>query len=112
MEACDIVIALTDCIVGQCRLGGSSLPMDEMSLITCCLCLQAMHALSLGRLGKLWMFNSPGIFYALWKVVSPFVDSVTKSKIEFIDGDKAVEAFRAAIGLDVCPFVLCIIIRM
>ena len=49
------------------------------------------------RLGKLWMLDSPGIFYALWKVVSPFVDSVTKAKIEFVDGHKAIEKLRAAI---------------
>ena len=47
------------------------------------------------------MFDAPGIFYALWKVVSPFVDSVTKAKIEFVDGKKALEEFKNTIGLEV-----------
>lgn len=55
------------------------------------------------RLGKLWMYNAPGIFWALWKVVSPFVDSVTKAKIEFVDGVKAIEQFKTVIGIEVLP---------
>ena len=55
------------------------------------------------RLGKLWMFEAPGTFYALWKVVSPFVDSVTKAKVEFVSGQKAIETFKSAVGADVCP---------
>ena len=47
------------------------------------------------------MLDAPGIFWALWKVVSPFVDSVTKSKIEFVDGEKAIEEFKKMIGPEV-----------
>ena len=50
------------------------------------------------------MLDSPGIFYACWKMVSPFVDKVTKAKIEFVDGDKAIEEFRKSIGPDVSPY--------
>ncbi|KAK9798213.1 hypothetical protein WJX73_007072 [Symbiochloris irregularis] len=58
------------------------------------------------RLGKLWMLDAPGIFYALWKVVSPFVDSVTKAKIEFVDGKKAMDEFRVTIGMETLPKAL------
>lgn len=36
------------------------------------------------RLNAMFMFNAPRIFWAAWKVVSPFVDPVTKEKIKFI----------------------------
>lgn len=39
------------------------------------------------RLGKCFMVNAPWIFGALWKVVSPFLDSVTKDKIRFVSCD-------------------------
>lgn len=58
-------------------------------------------SLHMCRLGKLWMLDAPGIFIAIWKVVSPFIDSVTKSKIEFVHGDEAIETFRAAISPEV-----------
>lgn len=47
------------------------------------------------------MYDAPGIFYALWKVVSPFVDSVTKAKIDFVDGRKALELFKEVVGMEV-----------
>lgn len=56
--------------------------------------------MSMSRLGKLWMFESPSIFWALWKAVSPFVDSATKKKIEFVSGAKAVDEITAEIDLE------------
>lgn len=36
--------------------------------------------------------QAPAIFAGLWSVVKPFIDPVTRQKIRFVDGPKAVEA--------------------
>ena len=40
------------------------------------------------------MFDAPGIFHALWRMVSPFVDSHTRSKIKFVYGKEAIAEFK------------------
>lgn len=42
------------------------------------------------RLGKVYLINRPYIFWAAWKIVSPFIDKVTRQKIVFTD-DKYVK---------------------
>ncbi|XP_010667014.2 uncharacterized protein LOC104884119 isoform X1 [Beta vulgaris subsp. vulgaris] len=37
------------------------------------------------RLGKLFIVHAPKIFMAVWKIIYPFIDDNTKTKIEFVD---------------------------
>ncbi|GBF97594.1 hypothetical protein Rsub_10730 [Raphidocelis subcapitata] len=50
------------------------------------------------RLAKVFILDAPTIFWVLFKAISPFLDPVTKTKIEFVyskDVKKAEEAARA-----------------
>lgn len=59
------------------------------------------------RLGTLWMYESPGIFWALWKVVSPFIDPVTKKKVIFVSEGSGTKEMEAEIDLEVKPLLHC-----
>ncbi|XP_074317141.1 uncharacterized protein LOC141653315 [Silene latifolia] len=37
------------------------------------------------RLGKLFLVDAPKLFMIMWKMIYPFIDNNTKSKIEFVD---------------------------
>jgi hypothetical protein len=37
------------------------------------------------HLDKLFMVGASSIFWGLWRVVSPFIDPVTRAKIVFVD---------------------------
>lgn len=40
------------------------------------------------RLGKLFIVHAPRIFTAVWKIVCPFIDNKTKTKIVFVEDKK------------------------
>ena len=48
------------------------------------------------------MFEAPGIFHALYRVVSPFVDHHTRSKIKFVYGKEGIAEFQREIPAEVC----------
>ena len=35
------------------------------------------------RLGKLFLLHAPRIFMAVWKIIYPFIDDNTKTKVSF-----------------------------
>ncbi|KAL1921804.1 uncharacterized protein VTP21DRAFT_10446 [Calcarisporiella thermophila] len=37
------------------------------------------------RLGRAFLVNTPWFFWTFWKLISPFIDPVTRSKIRFVD---------------------------
>lgn len=37
------------------------------------------------RLSSLWFLNAPFIFWGVWRMVGPFINPTTKSKIQFIN---------------------------
>lgn len=50
------------------------------------------------------MYESPGIFWVLWKAVSPFVDPVTRKKVVFVSGHTAVKQLTEEIDPEVIYF--------
>ncbi|XP_057517266.1 uncharacterized protein LOC130798344 isoform X2 [Amaranthus tricolor] len=40
------------------------------------------------RLGKLFLLHAPRIFMAVWKIIYPFIDDNTKTKIVFVENQK------------------------
>jgi hypothetical protein len=57
------------------------------------------------HLDRLYMVNASSIFWGLWRVVSPFIDPVTRAKVVFVDSfDMLVQDLGpevGAIGLEV-----------
>jgi hypothetical protein len=63
------------------------------------------------HLDKLFMVNASSIFWGLWRVVSPFIDPVTRAKIVFVGStDVMVQELGPEVGVVVClcgRVVLC-----
>jgi CRAL/TRIO domain len=53
------------------------------------------------RLAQLWFLNAPGIFWGLWKMVSPFIDAGTREKISFVKGEAALADLKKVIPAEV-----------
>lgn len=43
------------------------------------------------------MYDAPTMFWALWQLVSPFIDPVTREKVTFVSSKSAVQEFQQAI---------------
>ncbi|KAG2453571.1 hypothetical protein HYH02_001790 [Chlamydomonas schloesseri] len=55
------------------------------------------------RLGRLFLYEAPVAFYAIWRAVSPFVDPVTKTKINFVYAKNAHDDFEKVFDLHLLP---------
>ncbi|KAG2496602.1 hypothetical protein HYH03_005424 [Edaphochlamys debaryana] len=55
------------------------------------------------RLEQLWLYCAPTIFFALWKLVYPFIDPVTREKVKFVYEKDAERDFKQGFDLDVLP---------
>ncbi|DBA95493.1 hypothetical protein WJX82_004560 [Trebouxia sp. C0006] len=55
------------------------------------------------RLGKLWMYEAPTMFWTLWHLVSPLIDPETKQKVVFVSSKSAISEFQKAIDPSVLP---------
>ncbi|KAG2439240.1 hypothetical protein HXX76_004601 [Chlamydomonas incerta] len=55
------------------------------------------------RLGRLFLYEAPVAFYAIWRAVSPFVDPVTKTKINFVYSKHAHDDFEKVFDLHLLP---------
>jgi hypothetical protein len=53
------------------------------------------------RLKRAYMINPPWIFSTFWTMISPFVDPVTKEKIQFVRDGQLSETLAEIIDLDV-----------
>lgn len=43
------------------------------------------------------MYDAPTMFWAVWQLVSPFIDPATKEKVTFVSSSSAVQEFQKAI---------------
>lgn len=74
--------------------------MDAHALRSC------FHLLNLAfpeRVEKIFMLNSPMIFDALWRLVRPFIDPVSRSKVEFVHGKKGIANILETVDPAVVP---------
>jgi hypothetical protein len=55
------------------------------------------------RLGKVYLIHRPYIFWAAWKIVSPFIDKVTRQKIVFTDDKRVKETLLKDIDENQLP---------
>lgn len=49
------------------------------------------------------MYDAPTMFWAVWQIVSPFIDPATKEKVTFVSSSSAVQEFQEAIDPSVSP---------
>ncbi|MEW5303023.1 MAG: hypothetical protein WDW36_005755 [Sanguina aurantia] len=54
------------------------------------------------RLSKLYLYRAPTAFYALWALVCPFIDPVTKTKIVFLTKEQALQEFPKLFPAQTC----------
>ena len=73
--------------------------MDRHALASCFHILERYFP---ERVYKIWMLNSPFIFDALYKIVSPFIDPHTREKVAFIS---EVEPFLKVVDKSIVPEV-------
>jgi len=52
------------------------------------------------RLFRFYICNPPTLFRVLWKMISPFIDPVTKEKIKFCHGKEGLETLAKDFDLD------------
>ncbi|KAI5074109.1 hypothetical protein GOP47_0010070 [Adiantum capillus-veneris] len=57
------------------------------------------------RLRKLFILHVPYLFWGAWKVVSPFIDKVTREKIVFVDDKHLKETLLAEVEKDQLPTI-------
>jgi predicted transcriptional regulator len=55
------------------------------------------------RVHKIYMYNGPYLLDMLWKVVKPFVDPVSREKVEFSHGEKGKSLLEDVIGREYLP---------
>lgn len=55
------------------------------------------------RLGTLWMYEAPSMFWAVWTLVSPFIHPETKEKVHFVSSKSAIAQFQQAFDPSVLP---------
>ena len=55
------------------------------------------------RLGTLWMYEAPSMFWAVWTLVSPFIHPETKEKVHFVSSKSAIAQFQQAFDPSVRP---------
>jgi len=58
------------------------------------------------RLGAAFTCNAPALFAAMWRMVSPWIDPVTKAKFQIVPKGQAEEALLKYIDADVLPSAL------
>jgi hypothetical protein len=55
------------------------------------------------RVRRIFMLDSPLIFDGLWRIVAPFIDPVTRSKVQFVYGAKGRARVLGALGAEIVP---------
>ena len=43
------------------------------------------------------MYDAPTMFWAVWQLVTPFIDPETKEKVSFVNSKSAIHEFQQAI---------------
>lgn len=71
--------------------------MDSKAMISTFDMLQAHYP---ERLARLFIIHVPYLFWGMWKIVSPFVDKVTRRKIDFVEDKRLQSALLAEIPAD------------
>ncbi|GFH22954.1 CRAL-TRIO domain-containing protein [Haematococcus lacustris] len=55
------------------------------------------------RLHKLYFYNAPTLFVTTWKLLAPFVDPVTRAKVECVAPSQAQDCFSRSFNMDQLP---------
>jgi hypothetical protein len=68
--------------------------------------LQVMQDFYPERLSKIFLVNYPSTLYGVYKIVSPFIDENTRSKLEWIPKNGVVEQLQGYVSREAIPNTL------
>jgi len=74
--------------------------MDSHALYSCFKLLNERYP---ERVVSIFNYNSPFIFDALWRMVKPFIDPVSRSKVQFVSGEAGVKTILSAVDPMIVP---------
>ena len=55
------------------------------------------------------MYDAPTMFWAVWQLVTPFIDPETKEKVVFVSSKSAIHEFQQAIDPSVSLHTLALL---
>lgn len=55
------------------------------------------------RLGQLFIYEAPTVFWALWNMIWPFLTASTREKVQLVSGDSGLEAIHSMVPHSILP---------
>lgn len=58
------------------------------------------------RLGQLFIYEAPTVFWALWNMIWPFLTAATAEKVQLVSGDAGLQAIHSVVPPSILPAAL------
>lgn len=73
------------------------------TLLTLCIAMQKQYP---ERLGQLFIYEAPTVFWALWNCIWPFLTAATRDKVQLVSGDAGLKTIHSMVPADILPGTL------
>lgn len=58
------------------------------------------------RLGQLFIYEAPTVFWALWNMIWPFLNASTRDKVQLVSGDAGRASIHSMVPSNILPSAL------
>lgn len=58
------------------------------------------------RLGQLFIYEAPTVFWALWNMIWPFLTAATAEKVKLVSGEEGLQAIHSVVPPSILPAAL------